>query len=581
MGRAAGGRLLLLACELLLTRRRRRRRRRRRCPRGLLSEEFIRTARRWEKELRGLLRYDRDFDFDYFGVSLLKKQYCTSLGNGQTERPQQLWARVALGIWGDDWGNVVNTYELLSLKKGIHASPTLFNAGSPSSQLASCYLLSVEDDLADIFDTFGKMAAISKHGGGLGLAVSRIRGEGSVIKGTGGVSDGVVPPLKVINSIINYVNQGGRRKGAVAVYIEPHHADIISVLQLKRPGGNEATRARDIFYAVYASDLFMMRVEADASWSLFSSDTAPGLDAVWGADYESLYARYEAEGRAVKTLPAREVWFAILTAQQESGTPYVLFKDSCNAKSNQQHLGTIRCSNLCTEILEYTSPEEVAVCNLASVSLPAFWDAGLARFDFESLEATAHQLALNLDQTISVMKYPVKEAETSNLRHRPIGLGVQGLADVFAAAGLPWDSPQAAQLNRDIFETLYFAAVRASVDGAEREGAHPSFQGSPASNGKLQPDLWGFEMTDDRHDWTALKARLAESGMRNSLLVAPMPTASTAAVQGNTEAFEPFNSLMFQRRCVRACVHPASGCSRAENAPALPAAGRWQAPLWW
>lgn len=517
---------------------------------GKLSDDFIAAARRHADLVRETVDPARDFVFDYFAVSLLTKgSYMLRLPDGElAERPQAMYMRIALALHGDDAAQAMQVYDMLSAHRISHASPTCFNAGTVTPQLASCFLLTVEDDLESIMDLFKQMAIISKHGGGLGVSLSRIRGEGAVVKGTGGRCDGVLPVIRTANSVVAFVNQGGKRKGAAAMYLSVDHPDVMAFLQLKKPGGTEATRARDLFYGLWVSDLFMRRVEADEGWSLLSPDVCPGLDDVWGDDYDMLYLRYEGDGKAAQKMKARDLFLAIVAAQQESGGPYVLFKDSCNRKSNQQNLGTIRGSNLCTEIIQYTSADETAVCNLATVSLPAFWDAARGMYDFAGLEKAASQLCLNLNRCIDAMSYPTRQAAVSNTRHRPIGIGVQGLADLFAMMELPWESAEAAALNRDIFETVYYGALSASIRLAERDGAYTSFGGSPAANGRLQFDLWEADVTDARHDWTGLKARMAEHGLRNSLLIAPPPTAATAALLGNNEAFEPFTSNIYQRR---------------------------------
>lgn len=519
---------------------------------GVVSDDFRAFVTSNADVLNELLDFSRDFQFDYFGFKTLQKAYLL-----KGERPQHMYLRVAVGIWahsGDaSLKYIRETYEALSTHKFTHASPTLFNAGTKTPQLASCYLMGIHvDSLDSIFDTFHKAAVISKYGGGIGLHVHSVRSKGSLIRSTNGMSDGLVPMLRVANSIFNYVNQSGKRKGSCAIYIEPHHADIMQVLDLKRNQGDEHLRARDLFYALYVSDLFMERVSKNDTWSLFDPATAPGLEDVWGDAYKDLYVQYEREGRAIKTLPAQDVWFAVLRSQIETGVPYMVYKDAANSKSNQQNLGTIKCSNLCSEIMEYTSEDEIAVCNLGSLSLPAFVRPD--GYDYAGLHAATKTLARNLDRVIDVTFYPVPEAQTSNLRHRPIGIGVQGLADVFFKLKLPFDSEEAAEINRKIFATVYHAAVETSCDivderyaaGWRHEDAwYPSFPGSPASKGDLQFDLWK-KAPHPMYDWDALRAR-ARNGMRNSLLVAPMPTASTAQILGNTEAFEPITSNLYSR----------------------------------
>jgi len=441
----------------------------------------------------------------------------------------------------------------MSQKYFVHASPTLFNAGTPKPQLSSCFLLTVkEDSIEGIYDTLKLCAAISKLAGGIGLSMHHIRATDSYVRGSNGTSNGLVPMLRVYNDTARYVDQGGgKRKGSFAVYLEPWHADIFAFLDLKKNHGNELERARDLFYAMWMPDLFMERVEANGEWSLFCPNEAPGLCDVWGPEFKSLYEQYEAEGRARKTIPAQKLWFAILQSQVETGTPYMLYKDACNSKSNQQNLGTIRSSNLCTEIIEYTSPDEVAVCNLASVNLGNFVNEETHVFDFQRLYEITKVVTKNLNKVIDVNFYPVEEARRSNMRHRPIGVGVQGLADAFAKMRLPFESPEAMQLNKDIFQTMYFGACEASMECAKCEGPYETFTGSPASKGKLQFDMWAGSSTESSAvswDWTSLKAQIQEHGMRNSLLLAPMPTASTAQILGNNESTEPFTSNMYNRR---------------------------------
>jgi ribonucleoside-diphosphate reductase alpha subunit len=658
----------------------------------VVSPEFSHVIHSCADTLDAMLDFSRDFKFDYFGFKTLQKAYLL-----KGERPQHMYLRVAVGLWGMDMERVSETYDALSTHQFTLASPTLFNSGTKTPQLSSCFLLGVHTDSLDtIFETMHKAATISKYGGGIGMHVSSIRGKGSLIKSTNGTSDGLVPMLKVANEVFKYVNQcfvpttrvytsdgmkeiqdvlpgnkvqtkdasykevndvfvrevvdedvvtlvpdyghpitctkihdiyikkscggfpefiqaghvdvgdcvgfpnvhcdggmmytpiiditfskytgkvydlnvqenhnyttegglvhnSGKRKGSCAIYIEPHHADIMAVLDLKRNQGDDHLRARDLFYAMWISDLFMERVEADAEWSLFDPGTSPGLEDVWGDDYKKLYVRYENEGRAVKTMPAQDVWFAILRSQIETGVPYMVYKDAANSKSNQQHLGTIKCSNLCSEIIEYTAPDEIAVCNLGSLSLPEFVSS--EGYTYDGLHAATKLLARNLDRVIDVTFYPVSEAENSNLRHRPIGIGVQGLADVFFKMKIPFDSPEAADINRKIFATVYHAAVETSCDIVDERSAaldagllsehpwYPTFKGSPASYGRLQIDLWGVQGDPMYDDWNVLRQRAAH-GMRNSLLVAPMPTASTAQILGNTEAFEPITSNLYSR----------------------------------
>lgn len=491
--------------------------------------------------------YDRDFAFDYFGFKTLEKSYLLKIDGKIVERPQHMFMRVALGIHKNDIDSIIATYNLLSERWFTHATPTLFNAGTPKAQMSSCFLLTMKEDSIDgIYDTLKQTAKISQSAGGIGLAIHDIRATGSYIGGTNGTSNGIVPMLRVFNDTARYVDQGGgKRKGAFAIYIEPWHADIFSFLDLRKNHGKEEMRARDLFFALWICDLFMKRVEADGEWSLFCPNEAPGLSDCHGEVFEALYTKYEAEGRARKTIKAQELWFAILDSQIETGTPYMLYKDAANSKSNQQNLGTIKSSNLCTEIIEYTSPEEVAVCNLASIALPRFVING--SFDQQKLYEVTYQVALNLNKIIDNNYYPVEEARNSNLRHRPIGLGVQGLADVFILLRLPFESDLAKLLNKNIFETIYFAAMTASKDLAIKEGPYSTFQGSPLSKGQFQFDLWNVAPST-RWDWDSLRKEVMEHGVRNSLLLAPMPTASTSQILGNNECFEPYTSNIYSRR---------------------------------
>ena len=519
---------------------------------GVLSDDFNAAVEAIGADvLDAIPDYDRDFEYDYFGFRTLERLYLTRVDGQIAERPQHMLLRIAVALWGTagQLSRVRETYDLMSRKHFTHASPTIFNAGMRHQQLASCFLLGVEDSVDDIFGALAKCARVSKHGGGIGMHVSGVRGKGARIRGTNGESDGLVPMLRVANAVADYINQGGRRRGSIAVYIEPHHPDILDVLDLKKNSGDEHLRARDLFYAVWISDLFMKRVKAGARWTLFDPDACPGLADAHGDEYERLYEAYEAENRGVKTLDAQTVWFAILRSQIETGVPYVLFKDAVNAKSNQQNLGTIKCSNLCCEICEYTAPDEVAVCTLGSLSLPAFVRRGPggAVYDFDALHAAARVLARNLDRVIDITYYPVPEAERSNTRHRPIGVGVQGLQDAFFEMRMPFDSPAARDLNKRIFETLYHACIGVSADLAEEHGTYETFRGSPASEGKLQFDLWGVP-PGDMYDWNELRARVRATGLRNSLSVAPMPTASTSQLLGNCECFEPQTSNLYSRR---------------------------------
>ena len=516
---------------------------------GLISSETLAVAQANCDRLNSAIIYDRDFEFDFFGFKTLERSYLLRMNGEVVERPQQMLMRVAIGIHGDNIERALETYELMSQKWFIHATPTLFNAGTPKPQLSSCFLLSMtEDSIPGIFETLTRCAKISQSAGGIGLSVHNVRATGSYIKGTGGTSNGLVPMLQVYNDTARYVDQGGgKRKGAFAVYLEPWHADIFEFLDLKKNHGKEEMRARDLFYAMWVPDLFMQRVQEGGDWTLFDPNEAPGLFDVHSGEFDALYHRYEQEGRGRKTVKAQEVWFAILESQIETGTPYILYKDAANRKSNQKNLGTIRSSNLCTEILEYTSPDEVAVCNLGSLNLSKFVDPDTHTFDHERLHEITRVLTRNLNRVIDVNYYPIEEARNSNMRHRPVGLGVQGLADAFILMGLAFDSPEARKVNRDIFETIYHAALTQSVEEAKADGAYESFEGSPASQGQLQYDLWGVEPSD-RWDFASLKADIKAHGLRNSLLVAPMPTASTSQILGNNECFEPYSSNMYTRR---------------------------------
>ena len=492
--------------------------------------------------------YDRDFGFDYFGFKTLEKSYLLKLDGEIAERPQHMFMRVAVGIHKGDIDSVIKTYNLISERWFTHATPTLFNAGTPKPQMSSCFLLTMKDDSIDgIYDTLKQTAKISQSAGGIGLSIHNVRATGSYISGTNGTSNGIVPMLRVFNDTARYVDQGGgKRKGAFAVYLEPWHADVFEFLDLRKNHGKEEMRARDLFLALWICDLFMKRVEANEDWSLFCPHEAPGLHECWGKEFESLYVKYEQEGRARKTVKAQELWFAILDAQVETGTPYLLYKDAANGKSNQQNLGTIKSSNLCTEILEYTSADEIAVCNLASLALPRYITNGV--FDHEKLYEVTYQVTLNLNKIIDHNYYPVDEARKSNLRHRPVGRGVQGLADAFILLRLPFESEEAQQLNKEIFETIYFAAMTASKDLAIKDGAYESFKGSPLSKGQFQFDLWGVSPASNRWDWENLRLDVMNHGVRNSLLVAPMPTASTSQILGNNECFEPYTSNIYTRR---------------------------------
>ncbi|MEO0732910.1 MAG: ribonucleoside-diphosphate reductase subunit alpha [Bacteroidota bacterium] len=517
-------------------------------PAGLIGDDTMAVIREHKRRLDAAIIYDRDFEFDYFGYKTLERSYLMRMDGAVVERPQQMLMRVAVGIHQDDIESAIQTYQLMSEKWFIHATPTLFNSGTPKPQMSSCFLLSMTDDsIEGIFETLRRCARISQSAGGIGLSIHNIRATGSYIKGTGGTSNGIVPMLKVFNDTARYVDQGGgKRKGAFAVYLEPWHADIFEFLDLKKNHGKEEMRARDLFYALWVNDLFMERVKADGEWSLFDPNEAPGLFDAHSGEFEALYHQYEQEGRARKTVKAQELWFAILDSQIETGTPYILYKDAANRKSNQKNLGTIRSSNLCTEIMEYTSPDEVAVCNLASLALPKYVTEDKT-YDFDRLVEVTRVVTRNLNKVIDRNYYPIEQARNSNLKHRPIGLGVQGLADAFIMLRMPFDSDEARQLNKDIFEAIYFAACTESIALAKEHGHYESYPGSPASEGNLQFDLWGVTPSD-RWDWASLKKDLKQYGMRNSLLVAPMPTASTSQILGNNECFEPYSSNMYTRR---------------------------------
>lgn len=513
----------------------------------LLSKEVYDIIRKNADEIDSSIIYDRDYGFDYFGFKTLERSYLIRTNGKITERPQHLFMRVALGIHKEDIKAAIETYNLMSEKWFIHATPTLFNAGTPKPQMSSCFLLSMtQDSINGIFDTLKRCALISQSAGGIGLSIHNVRATGSYIKGTDGISNGIIPMLRVYNDTARYVDQGGgKRKGAIAVYLEPWHADIFDFLDIRKNHGKEEMRARDLFPALWIPDLFMQRVEANADWSLFDPNEAPGLYDVYGSAFEELYRRYETEGRYRKQVRARELWNAILEAQIETGTPYMCYKDAVNEKSNQRNIGVIRSSNLCTEIMEYTDADEVAVCNLASLALPRYVTEG--GFDFQKLYEVTKTVTRNLNKVIDGNFYPVPETENSNFKHRPIGLGVQGLADVFILLRMPFESDEARQLNKDIFETIYFASMETSMELAKEQGAYKSFQGSPLSEGKFQFDLWGVKPSE-RWDWKTLRKAVMEFGVRNSLLLAPMPTASTSQILGNNECFEPYTSNVYNRR---------------------------------
>lgn len=516
----------------------------------LLSDEVFKVIQENSEFLDSHIIYTRDFNYDYFGFKTLERSYLLKINGKIVERPQHMLMRVSVGIHLDDLKSVIETYDLMSKKFFTHATPTLFNAGTPKPQMSSCFLLAMQDDSIDgIYDTLKQTAKISQSAGGIGLSIHNVRATGSYIRGTNGTSNGIVPMLRVFNDTARYVDQGGgKRKGSFAIYIETWHADIFEFLDLKKNTGKEEMRARDLFFAMWTSDLFMKRVQEDASWTLMCPNECPGLYDVYGEEFETMYLDYEFRGKGRKTIRARELWEKILESQIETGTPYMLYKDAANRKSNHKNLGTIRSSNLCTEIMEFTSKDEIAVCNLASISLPMFIENG--KFDHEALYNVTKRVTRNLNKVIDRNYYPVKEAENSNLRHRPVGLGVQGLADAFIMLRMPFTSDEAKVLNQEIFETLYFAAVTASMEMAKEEGPYSTFAGSPMSQGEFQYNMWGMkdEELSGRWDWASLRKEVMEHGVRNSLLVAPMPTASTSQILGNNEAFEPYTSNIYTRR---------------------------------
>jgi ribonucleoside-diphosphate reductase alpha subunit len=514
----------------------------------LISKETWKVIKEHAAELDEAIIYDRDFSYDYFGFKTLERSYLMKIEGKTIERPQHMLMRVAVGIHGEDIPAAIETYYLMSDKWFTHATPTLFNAGTPKPQLSSCFLLTMKDDSIDgIYDTLKQCAKISQSAGGIGLSIHNVRAKGSYIKGTGGTSNGIVPMLRNFDMTARYVDQGGgKRKGSFAIYLEPWHADVFDFLDLKKNHGKDEMRARDLFYAMWIPDLFMQRVENNEMWSLFCPNEAPGLSEVYGEEFERLYHKYESEERFRKQVKAQDLWFEILESQIETGTPYILYKDAANKKSNQKNLGTIKSSNLCTEIVEYTAPDEVAVCNLASIALPKFVTDG--KFDHDKLYEITKVATRNLNKVIDVNYYPVPEARKSNMRHRPIGLGVQGLADAFIMLRMPFDSPEARGLNKDIFETIYFAAMEASMELAKVNGPYETFKGSPVSKGIFQFDMWGVTPTSGRWNWDKLKQEVKQYGVRNSLLVAPMPTASTSQILGNNECFEPYTSNVYTRR---------------------------------
>ncbi len=516
----------------------------------LLSDEVYQVIIDNKEKLDSTIIYNRDFSYDFFGFKTLERSYLLKLNGKIAERPQHMLMRVSIGIHLNDLDAAIETYELMSKKYFTHATPTLFNSGTPKPQMSSCFLLTMKDDsIEGIYDTLKQTAKISQSAGGIGLSIHNIRATGSYIAGTNGTSNGIVPMLQVFNDTARYVDQGGgKRKGSFAIYMEPWHADIFDFLDLKKNHGKEEMRARDLFYAMWISDLFMKRVQEDGLWTLMCPNECPGLCDVYGEEFEALYTKYETEGKGRKSIKARELWEKITESQIETGTPYMLYKDAANRKSNQKNLGTIRSSNLCTEIMEYTSPDEIAVCNLASIALPMFIKNG--EFDHKELFRITKRVTKNLNKVIDRNYYPVEEAKNSNFRHRPIGLGVQGLADTFIKLRMPFTSDEAKQLNKDIFETLYFAALTASMEEAKIDGTYQSYEGSPISKGEFQYNLWGIkdEELSGNWDWEKLRKQILKNGVRNSLLVAPMPTASTSQILGNNECFEPYTSNIYTRR---------------------------------
>ena len=513
---------------------------------GIITDEVAEVA----QQVKEHIKTDRDFDFGYFGLKTLEKSYLQRVEGKLIETPQYMYMRVAIGIHGKDIPSVIETYDKMSQGLFIHATPTLFNAGTPRPQMSSCFLIAnKEDSINGIYGTLTECAQISKWAGGIGMHIHDIRANKSRIRGTNGQSDGIIPMLRVFNATARYVNQAGRRKGSIAVYLEPWHADIMDFLELRLNQGDEEARCRDLFSALWIPDLFMKRVEEGGNWSLFCPDKAKGLSDVYGKDFEELYTKYEEEGLANATVPAADVWKAILKSQTETGTPYMLYKDACNEKSNQKNLGVIKSSNLCTEILEYTDKDETSVCNLASIALPKYVNKETKTFDYDKLHEVTKTVTKNLNRVIDRNFYPVETACRSNMKHRPIGLGVQGLADVFILCGLPFDCEESRLMNAHIFETMYHAALEASSELAEVEGSYESFEGSPASQGVLQPDMWDGDVKfSGRYDWDAMRERVKTKGLRNSLLMAPMPTASTAQILGNNECFEPYTTNIYLRR---------------------------------
>ena len=515
----------------------------------LVSKDTYAVIKKNAALLDSSIIYSRDYTYDYFGFKTLERSYLVKLDGRIVERPQHMLMRVAVGIHGEDVEAAIETYNLLSEKWFTHATPTLFNAGTPKPQMSSCFLLSMQDDSIDgIYDTLKQCAQISQSAGGIGLSIHNVRATGSYIRGTNGTSNGIVPMLRAFDMTARYVDQGGgKRKGSFAIYLEPWHADVFEFLHLKKNHGKEELRARDLFYALWIPDLFMKRVESNEEWSLFCPNECPGLYDAYGDDFERLYEKYEREGKARRTVRAQDLWFEVLESQTETGTPYMLYKDAANKKSNQKNLGTIRSSNLCTEIMEYTSKDEVAVCNLASIALPKFIGED-GRFDHQKLYEITKVVTRNLNKVIDVNYYPVPEARNSNMKHRPIGIGIQGLADAFIMLRMPFESDEAQGLNRDIFETIYYAAMETSMELATEHGPYETYEGSPVSEGIFQFDMWGVTPDSGRWDWDALKKKVKKNGVRNSLLLAPMPTASTSQILGNNECFEPYTSNIYTRR---------------------------------
>ncbi len=513
----------------------------------LISKEFYEYCREYKDRISTEIAYSRDFEFDYFGFKTLEKSYLLKVNNKIVERPQHLFMRVALGVQPDNIEEAMKTYHLISEGWFTHASPTLFNAGTNKAQMSSCFLVAMKDDsIEGIYETLKSCALISQSAGGIGLSIHNIRAKGSFIKGTNGTSNGIVPMLRVFNDTARYVDQGGgKRKGAFAIYLEPWHADIEDFLDLKKNHGKDEMRARDLFYALWINDLFMRRVETDAEWTLMCPNKSPGLADCHGKEFDALYEKYEAEGRGLRKVKARDLWYKVIQSQIETGMPFMLYKDAANEKSNQKNLGTIKSSNLCTEIMQYTSDKEIAVCNLASIALPMFVKDNT--FDHKKLYDVTYQVTRNLNRIIDLNYYPVEEARYSNMKNRPIGIGVQGLADTFFKMRVPFDSAEARQINKEVFETIYYAAVSASADLAKEHGAYDSYEGSPISKGILQPDMWEVRPSN-RWDWTTLRAKIKTYGVRNSLLMAPMPTASTSQILGNNECIEPVTSNMYTRR---------------------------------